>query len=219
MSQKSFNTVDDVTEAAAEYGKTVLDELALDASRDDLIEAIDQEADSCWDHHLGTGPISSLDEDDIENICGDCSLILRAARNAKQEETDRGLWEGMNAAGVLASKAYFSMRNLITDWIVSHAEVDVNDSSMDSFRSWKLQEAVSGWKETNPNPLLNMASVVAFACGLEGQPDLMPVVNDAVFDDFRCCSVIEAVASDSDKTETLLAFIEAVKGLPWNPSA
>ena len=71
------------------------------------------------------GLISNYDVDDLIETAYECSIIMKVAQEDAWVESDSGLWEGLTY-GVLASMAFFSLRNLLYN-ALKNAGIDSND--------------------------------------------------------------------------------------------
>lgn len=83
-----------------------------ETDRDDVIERLDEECDCLFGSLVKHGRIDQYDVDDLVETAADCAAIIKVAEAKAWVETDNGLWEGVTY-GVLASIAYFSLRNLL----------------------------------------------------------------------------------------------------------
>lgn len=83
-----------------------------DTDRETLIERLDEEADTAFGQLVRQGRIDQYDADDLVATAQQCAVIIQVAQEDAWVEDDRGLWEGLTY-GVLASIAYFSLRNLL----------------------------------------------------------------------------------------------------------
>ena len=101
------------------------DEFQKDTNRNDVIEYIDSQCDSMWGSLVYHGRIDQYDVDTLIQTATECAVILKVAQEDAWVETDRGLWEGLTY-GVLASMAYFSLRNLLYK-ALKDAGIDSND--------------------------------------------------------------------------------------------
>ena len=77
-----------------------------------LIERIDEECDALFGRLVKQGRIDEYSVDDLVETAGDCAAIIKLAEQDAWVEDDRGLWDGLTY-GILASIAYFSLRNLL----------------------------------------------------------------------------------------------------------
>jgi hypothetical protein len=96
-----------------------------DAGRETLIERLDEECDTLWGQLVYQGRIDQWDADTLANHAGECAAIIQAAKRDAWVEDDEGLWQGLTY-GVVASIAYFSLRNLLYQALVV-AGVDSNN--------------------------------------------------------------------------------------------
>ncbi len=117
-------TADEVREAVKATVADIRDDCDTDTDRDDLIEAIDEHCDSLWGSLVRHGLIDQYDVDDLVATAHQCATIIRVAKDDSWVEDDHGLWEGLTY-GVLASIAYFSLRNLLHEYLERDG-IDVN---------------------------------------------------------------------------------------------
>jgi len=115
-----------VWEEVCETVRDMIHDLPIDCDRETLIERIDEECDSLFGRLVKHGRIDQYDVDDLVNTAGECAAIIKCAESCAWVEDDNGLWDGLTY-GVLASIAYFSLRNCLTEACKSEHEVDVND--------------------------------------------------------------------------------------------
>ena len=80
--------------------------------REQVIEVLDEECDDLFGWLVQHGRISEYDARDLAMSAQPCSAIIEVAEADAWVEDDHGLWEGLTY-GVLASIAYFSLRNLL----------------------------------------------------------------------------------------------------------
>lgn len=83
-----------------------------DVDREIVIERLDENCDDLWGSLVKHGLISEYDVDDLIQTTDYCATILKVAKDDAWVEDDYGLWDGLTC-GVLASIAYFSLRNLL----------------------------------------------------------------------------------------------------------
>lgn len=117
-----------IWERVCETAKDMLDDLEKDCSRDELIERMDEECDSLFGSLVKHGRIDQYDVDDLVETAEECAAIIKCAEEYSWVEDDHGLWDGLTY-GVLASVAYFSLRNLLYSACKDQHEVDSNDDS------------------------------------------------------------------------------------------
>lgn len=103
MTNEIINTI---TEAIED----IIDRFDADADREDVIEALDEATEAAWAQLVKWGPICEYDVDDLVETAEACAAIIKYAESSAWVEDDHGLWEGLTY-GVLASIAYFSLRN------------------------------------------------------------------------------------------------------------
>lgn len=120
-------TTDDVMAAVRSTVQDIIDDHKdePDTDREALIERMDEECDALFGQLVKHGPISDYDADDLIETAEDCAVIIKAAKEKAWVEDDSGLWDGLTY-GVLASVAYFSLRNLIYQ-VLKDAGHDSND--------------------------------------------------------------------------------------------
>jgi hypothetical protein len=100
-------------------------DLDRDTSRETLIEWMDEKADQLWGELVQQGRIDQYDAGELIETAPACGAILSLAQENGCLETGSGLWEGLTF-GVLASMAYFSLRNLLYHFLCD-AGVDSNN--------------------------------------------------------------------------------------------
>jgi len=83
-----------------------------ETDRETLIERMDEECDSLFGRLVKQGRIEEYSVDDLVETAGDCAAIIKLAEQDAWVEDDHGLWDGLTY-GILASIAYFSLRNLL----------------------------------------------------------------------------------------------------------
>ncbi len=83
-----------------------------EADRETLIERMDEECDTLFGRLVKQGRIDQYSVDDLVETAGDCAAIIKLAEQDAWVEDDHGLWDGLTY-GILASIAYFSLRNLL----------------------------------------------------------------------------------------------------------
>lgn len=83
-----------------------------DTDRETLIERMDQETDTLFGQLGMQGRIDAYDADYMVQTAQPCATIIKVAQDDAWVEDDSGLWDGLTF-GVLASIAYFSLRNLV----------------------------------------------------------------------------------------------------------
>lgn len=107
--------------------REIIDDLSKDpdTDRDMLIERMDEEHDALFVQLVGHGRIDQYDVSDLARTAPACATILLVAEADAYVENDGGLWQGLTY-GVLASIAYYSLRNLL--YVAMKAEgVDSNN--------------------------------------------------------------------------------------------
>lgn len=106
-------TPGEVRAAVAAVVQGVVEEYRdTDTDRDDIIERLDEECDTLFGQLVRHGRIDAYDVDDLIATAQPCGVIIQVAEADAWVEDDAGLWEGLTF-GVLASVAYFSLRNLL----------------------------------------------------------------------------------------------------------
>lgn len=83
-----------------------------ETGRETVIERLDKECDSLFENLVKRGRIDQYDSDDLVDTAAPCAAIVAYAEEYAWVEDDSGLWEGLTF-GVLASIAYFSLRNVL----------------------------------------------------------------------------------------------------------
>src|SRR6266436_5471846 len=83
-----------------------------EADRETLIERMDEECDTLFGRLVKQGRIDQYGVDDLVETAEDCAAIIKLAEQDAWVEDDYGLWECLTY-GILASIAYFSLRNLL----------------------------------------------------------------------------------------------------------
>lgn len=96
-----------------------------ETDRETVIERLGEECDSLWGNLVKHGRIDQYDSDDLVDTAAPCAAIVAYAKENAWVEDDSGLWEGMTF-GVLASIAYFSLRNVLYK-ALSDAGHDINE--------------------------------------------------------------------------------------------
>jgi hypothetical protein len=96
-----------------------------DTDRETVIERLDEECDTLWGQLVRRGRIADYDVDDLISTAQPCGVVLQVAKADAWIEDDPGLWEGLTF-GVLASIAYFSLRNLLYQKMADEGH-DTND--------------------------------------------------------------------------------------------
>ena len=86
--------------------------------RDTLLDRLDEECDTLFEQLVHVGRIDQYDVDDLVRTAEPCAAIIAEAQKSAWVEDDSGLWEGLTY-GVLASVAFFSLRNLLYAWMES----------------------------------------------------------------------------------------------------
>jgi hypothetical protein len=104
-------------EVRAKIGETVAEIIGdyqddPETDRETLIERMDQDCDTLFGRLVKQGRIDQYTVDDLIETAADCAAIIKLAEQDAWVEDDRGLWDGLTY-GILASIAYFSLRNLL----------------------------------------------------------------------------------------------------------
>jgi hypothetical protein len=110
-----------ITDGLAE----LIDECNAETDREEVIEALDEACDSLWGALVQCGMITDYGVEDLVATAGDCAAIVQYAEEHAWVEDDHGLWEGLTY-GVLASIAYFSLRNCLYQALADMGH-DTND--------------------------------------------------------------------------------------------
>ncbi len=121
-------TANDVRTAILDTVRDIIDDYkdAPETERDTLIERMDDDCDTLFSSLvMRGGRICDYDVDDLLATAGPCAEIIRVAQEDAWVEDDHGLWDGVTY-GVLASVAYFSLRNLLYQ-ALADAGHDSND--------------------------------------------------------------------------------------------
>lgn len=107
-------TAEEVRSAIADTVADIIEDYKddPDTDRETLIERMDEECDAMWGRLVQHGMISEYDAQDLARTATACGVIIEVAEEDAWGEDDRGLWEGLTY-GVLASQAYFSLRNCL----------------------------------------------------------------------------------------------------------
>jgi hypothetical protein len=101
----------------AKIGETVTDIIddfkdEPETDRETLIDRMDEECDALFGRLVKQGRIDQYTVDDLVKTAAECAAIISVAKDDAWVEDDHGLWDGLTY-GVLASIAYFSLRNLL----------------------------------------------------------------------------------------------------------
>lgn len=122
-----MTTADDVRKAIIATRDDIISDFRdePDTDREDVIERLDEECDALFGQLVQHGRIAEYDVDDLVSTAADCAAIIQVAKEDAWVEDDHGLWEGLTF-GVLASIAYFSLRNLLYQSLAD-AGHDTND--------------------------------------------------------------------------------------------
>jgi hypothetical protein len=83
-----------------------------ETDRETLIERMDEDCDTLFGRIVKQGRIDQYSVADLIETAADCAAIIKLAEQDAWVEDDHGLWDGLTY-GVLASLAYFSLRNLL----------------------------------------------------------------------------------------------------------
>ena len=110
--------------------KAVVDDVIDDfrnsqIDRETVIERLDEETDTLFGQLVRHGRIDQYDVDDLVATAQSCASVIKVAEADAWVEDDYGLWDGLKY-GVLASVAYFSLRNLLYQGLKDEGH-DTND--------------------------------------------------------------------------------------------
>src|SRR5712692_6658653 len=83
-----------------------------ETDRETLIERMDEECDSLFGRLVKQGRIDQYTVDDLVETAADCAAIIKLAEQDAWVEDDHGPRDSLTS-GILASIAYFSLRNLL----------------------------------------------------------------------------------------------------------
>lgn len=83
-----------------------------DVDRETVMERLDEYTDDVFGSLVKQGRVSDYNVDDLVETAQPCATIIKVADEDAWVEDDSGLWDGLTF-GVLASIAYFSLRNLL----------------------------------------------------------------------------------------------------------
>ena len=83
-----------------------------ETDRETLLERMDEETDALFGQLVQHGRIDQYDVEDLVRTAQPCATIIAVGEQDAWVEDDTGLWEGLTY-GVLASIAYFALRNLL----------------------------------------------------------------------------------------------------------
>jgi hypothetical protein len=101
---------DKIRETVAEIVGDYRDDPATD--RDTLIERMDEECVTLFGRLVKQDRIDEYTVEDFVDTAADCAAIIKLTEQDAWVEDDHGLWDGLTY-GILASIAYFSLRNLL----------------------------------------------------------------------------------------------------------
>ncbi len=120
-------TIEQVRKAVADVVESVVADFENkpDTDREEIIERMDEECDTLFGQLVRQGRIDKYDVDDLIATAGPCAAIIATAKKDAWVEDDSGLWEGLTY-GVLASVAFFSLRNLLNQELLD-AGYDTNN--------------------------------------------------------------------------------------------
>jgi hypothetical protein len=105
-------TQENIAEAIESCLAELIDEVDADTDREDVIEALDEACDSLWGNLVRGGMITDYGVYELIETAHDCAMVIKYAEEHAWVEDDHGLWEGLTY-GVMASIAYFSLRNCL----------------------------------------------------------------------------------------------------------
>lgn len=116
-----------VRTSVTEVVQSVIDDFKdePETDREAVIERLDEEGDSLFGSLVRHGMTTDYDVDDLIATAQPCAVILKVAKDDAWVEDDAGLWDGLTF-GVLASIAFFSLRNLLYEGL-KNAGYDTND--------------------------------------------------------------------------------------------
>lgn len=117
---------EEIVKDLEEVVKDAIDSCDWDTDRVDLIERFDEEVDTVWERHVGTGRIDQMDVEQVADTAQLWAAVLALGKDYKCIETDRGLWEGLSHSAPV-SQAYFTLRNLLNHIASEDFDVDVNE--------------------------------------------------------------------------------------------
>jgi hypothetical protein len=105
---------------------TIVAQCDTSTNREQLIDIIDYECDELFTERTNrTKNLALYNLDDLLDTSQVCGYIIKFAEERAWVEDDDGLWDGL-VYGVLASVAYFSLRNCIVQ-LMQDRGIDVND--------------------------------------------------------------------------------------------
>ena len=105
---------------------TVVAQCDKTTNREQLIDLIDYEVDELFTERSNrTKRLDLYNLDDMLDTSQLCGEIIKFAEDRAWVEDDEGLWQGL-VYGVLASVAYFSLRNCFVQ-LMQDRGIDVND--------------------------------------------------------------------------------------------
>jgi hypothetical protein len=104
--------MEDIAKAIEACIAELIDECNAETDREEIIENLDQACDDLWGNLVRGGMITEYMVDDLVATATECAAIIEYAEEHAWVEDDHGLWEGLTY-GVLASIAYFSLRNCL----------------------------------------------------------------------------------------------------------
>lgn len=96
-----------------------------ETDRETLIERLDEETDVLFGSLVRHVPVHDYTVQDLVQTAQPCATIIEVADEDAWVEDDEGLWEDLTF-GVLASVAFFSLRNLLYSGL-KNAGYDTND--------------------------------------------------------------------------------------------
>lgn len=117
-----------VRDGVSDVVKDVISDFKDDpeTDRETVIERLDEECDTLFGQLVRQGRIDEYTVDDMVETAAANAAIIKVAQQDAWVEDDHGLWDGLTY-GVLASIAYFSLRNLLYEGLKREG-VDTNDS-------------------------------------------------------------------------------------------
>jgi hypothetical protein len=104
--------MENIAEAIEACVVELIDECNAETDREEVIEALDQACDYLWGNLVRMGALTEYMVNDLVATAPACAAIIEYAEEHAWVEDDSGLWDGL-LYGVLASIAYFSLRNCL----------------------------------------------------------------------------------------------------------
>ena len=107
------------------YIDSMVEEFDANTDREMVIERLDEVCDDAWGGLVKQGLIHEYEVSDLVETSASCATIIEFAERMAWVEDDHGLWDALTY-GVLASIAYFSLRNCFYQ-ALSDKGIDSND--------------------------------------------------------------------------------------------